>query len=659
MLLVSVFLVCAFSLCGANLFVCHHYTESSKALEIYCDHYRHLLPKDCSKDAPSMSPTDVLHLKIEGCDQSSIGDASDKYLNIESLDISYSGYQSLNWTGGVFEKVVLLNVSSNELTAVPTTILSKFPKITQLHLADNKLEQISNSDFENVGQELKDIVLTRNILRSIDANAFDNLKQLAKIEVSSNQFSSFLLTNLTNSTVQDIIMLENSELTTINCTFFQAIGSKHVYFTWKYITTFDGSCSEWNFAIDKSGWNALDGIYPNFARHSKIFCSSNFVNCFGNIKNFVAGSGKFENVTDVVKVLSASTLKIDLSGNPVEARGKLEPMNGTVGDEVKLLGPAIDFERFPILRELSLSDTGLNSFSFDSIKSSHLHHLNISKNNIKALDSISRLQHFPELTHFDASENRIENIEEVVGYLPSTIQYLNLAGSPLNRTHALQSFERFTALTHLNLSDTQLPISGEDSFNKLRHLITLDISQNNLKSVDFSSLQSLYQLKEFRASNSQIANIAEIVQHLAPSVEKLDLSENPAAKFDLTSFDRLKSLKELNLSNNNTNTDSEEIDVGQLPSTLERLNLSGNKLKQINNLDRKHFPVLKALDLSNNQLDCDDLKDMRSEFKDGDVSSDKCHKFWIILFTILTIFAIIFFIIFCNLCIMPRMTKEK
>lgn len=663
MLLVSVFVVCTIALCGANRFTCHHYTETTKSLRIYCD--RTDLPKNCSKDALSMSPTDVLNLKIEGCDQSRIADASAQYPNIELLDISYSSYSSLDWTGEDFKRVVVLNASCNDLSAVPTQILSKFPKIKKLHLANNKLDRISNGDFANVGQGLTDIILTNNMLTSIDSNAFENLTQLHGIELSHNQFSAFPVA-LSKSTVQDIILLENSKLTRIDCTFIRSLGAKHVYFTWENIIAFDGSCSQWKFAIDKNGWNTMDGIYPNFALRSKIFCSRDFVSCFGNIQSFVAGP--FYNVKQMLDLISASAFKIDLSCNQIEAHEEIETINETsVDNRTKLLDPlsnpqnisirpntsqTVDFERFPNLHELNLSNTGLHRFTFSSIKSNKLKRLDVSKNNITVLDSISRMRRFTQLTHFDAAENGIEYFE--IDHLPSSIQYVNLSGNPLKRT--LKNYERFKALAHLNLSDTQLSISDEDSFYKLRHLITLDISNNNLSHVNFSALSSLYRLKEFRAANAQLTNINEIVRHLSTSVEKLDLAGNPVANIDLASFERLKNLKELNLSGINT---GDEIDIGQLPSTLETLALRGNQLEEIVNLDRKHFPVLKTLDIMNNQLDCDDLKDHLSEFKDGaKVFSDKCHKLWIILFTILTILGILLFIILCNLCIMPKITKD-
>lgn len=642
-----VLLVFTIALCNANVYLCHYYDENTKSLEIYCDHYRTELPANYVREAPSIDPLQVVKLKIEGCDQSAIGDASEKYRNIRELDISYSGYRSLSWSGNAFENVIKLNASFNELTEMPATILEKFPIVKVLILSNNYLGKIADADFQYGGHELNDIILTQNMLNSIDDNAFANLNKLERIELSNNQLATFPAA-LSTSSVLEIVMLENPQFATIDCAVLNAIGSKHVYFTWNHIRTFDGgaNCSPWKFVAD---FGAMDGIFPNYLGRTKLFCNNTRLeNCFQNIRHFVAGHGAFENVNKVLTSLGPSAWKIDLSGN------RIDPLNATAFQQ-----------RFPNLRELSVSDTGLTTLDFNTLNilnQKHLKQLDISGNEGVKIENASALQHLKQLTHLNAAGDQIQSANELLQYLPASIQYLNLSTNNLGSVNAFNTFGRLTALTHLNLSATNLSFVDANPFGSLRQLISLDVSNNNLGKVNFTTLKMMNRLREFHAANCRIRQIADVIPQLGSSVEILNLGGNLPTTFDSNAFDRLQNLKELNLSNINFIPQNKlrSIDVDRLSGSLERLDLSGTNLQRIDNLDRKHFPVLNELNLPQNQLECDYLDELHTQFNGAHLNGAECKRsntVLVILFAILVILVVSIFIILASLWILPKVWK--
>lgn len=433
MILVPVFVVFTISLCKANSFECYYYTESSKSLEIYCNSYRNQLLTNCTHESSSIDPSKVTHLKIKECEQNFIVDASKKYSNLESLNISESGYRALDWMGIVFEHVVLLDASSNELNAVPTSILSKFPKLKELRLDGNKIERISADDFENFNRELDTISLVNNGLKFIDDDAFANFRNLSLVNLSRNEFSSFPV-EVFKANVREVCLQENPQLTTINCTLIKTMDLKKIYFTWEYITTFDGHCNDnWKFVVSTGNWEYEDLIL-NSADRSTFYCHIS-EECFKNIKYFVAGPGSFENVIKMLNLLGPSALEIDLSGNYV----------GEVN--------AATFKRFQNLSELSLSNTTLKKFSFDVLHDQiQLIHLDLSENNLEWIYSPEYLENFEQLTYFNAAANQIRNFDQIVNYLPLSVQHLIFSkNQPV--PFDIKPFSRLTGLIELNLSD--------------------------------------------------------------------------------------------------------------------------------------------------------------------------------------------------------------
>lgn len=651
----AIFVLLIVSLSKTNGFLCQYYNENEKTLQRYCEHYRSSLPKTCVNLKLELQPSDVSRLKFEGCSPSAIAEVSLEFPDINTLDISYSRYKSLNFSSD-FKNLQALDASFNELSTISRGILQSSPELKSLDLTRNYLTAISKSDFEHIGK-LESLNLSDNALESIDGDVFTDLTELKVIKLNNNRLSSVpIFPN--NENLQELHVIDNPQITKFNCTFMSSMSNVAVYISWKHIVSFHGDqdCDGKLFRIVQN--TQFEGIIPTSDGKYEFHCNDQ---SFKNLQQFVAGHDAFENVEDLLNLFSPTVWKIDLSGNHIGV------LNAT-------------FERFRNLRELSLSDTDLEDFDFSvlNIKNQqYLTHLDISQNNLKNVTNPYLLQYFGSLYQFNASGNQIENTNELIQHLQSPLQKLDLSGNNVQNVSP-STFGKFISLRELNLSGTNLSIPEFNPFQALRSLSVLDISQNKLSDVNLAVLKNtLDQLQNFSAADCQIQNGTEVLKYLGPFVKSVDLSGNYVGHLNDESFDGLGNLSELNLSNTGltsldssifenlsaltnldiSNNQLKEIDLDPLSLNLKRLNLEGNDLEKIEHLNRTHFPALTSLAISRNELSCDYLEQLQQDFKDiqieGDLFEQKdghCHSYLALIIGIVVAVIVAILLIICIYC---------
>lgn len=508
----SVFVVFTISLCGAqNTFECHYYDKSSKSLEIYCDRHQNQLPGNCTRE--SANPLIVTHLKIEGCDQRKIGDASEKYPNIESLNISHSGYRLLDWTGKRFERLTTFDASGNELTDVPTSILSKFPQLHELRLDGNKIEKICNGDFDNVNPKLATISLSNNGLKSIDDDAFASFEMLLRVDLSHNQFSTFPKAVFT-SNIDEVFLLENAQLTTINCAdlLIRTKPANRIHFTWELITAFNGRCNL-NWRIDFEN-REFDKFIRNSMDHTTFYC--NFTKpCFENMRYFAAGPRTFISDGNLLRLLGPLIEKIDVNG---------KPMNHL---------DASAFERFHNLSELRLCHTALDSFDFSMLSHQRqLSYLDISQNHLNSIAIPKYLQTFTQLTHLNASGSMLKDLDEIVRNLPSSVRHLALAENELAHVSNITVFNQLRNLEELDLHDISSITDGNSHDLDLAYLPSslkrLNLHGTNLNQIKYLDRKHFPVLTDLDVSNNALD--CDYLDELQEEFEDIDTFKSDKCK---------------------------------------------------------------------------------------------------------------------------------
>ncbi|XP_043512132.1 adhesion G protein-coupled receptor A3 isoform X4 [Frieseomelitta varia] len=134
-------------------------------------------------------------------------------------------------------------------------------------------------------------------------------------------------------------------------------------------------------------------------------------------------------------------------------------------------------------------------------------------------------------------------------------------------------------------------------------LVQLDLSKNNIYTIEANIFKNLTNLKRLNLSQNYITSIDTECFNGLGNLERLDLSKNQISTIDAYTFRKLPNLKRLDLSGNNISMVKPSLFHDLL--ALERLKLNENKLTTL--MEGTFFGLnsLKQLDLSNNPWRCD------------------------------------------------------
>lgn len=606
-----VFIFYSISLCMADNFFCQVYDQSGKSFEYYCDDFIDKLPENCSKEQFAIGSTEIRRLKIGGCDLNTVAYAVASSPNLLELDISHSGYFTLNALDIRHPQLERLNVSHNRLSEIPPRFLQRFPKLIEVDFGDNSLESIYYFPFE-AAKELKRINLAFNFIDNISHRDFEGLTNLEHVDLRNNRilygFDAFR-----NHNSLKTLHFEMNSVLNFNCNDFFANNSYSVFIDWGFIETFVfKDCAENRFDVVLN--SERTGILAQSNGHFEIHCKQQ---SFINLLLFDAVNSNIENIAELLLCFGRSLVEIYIS------------------DAISGEFDAKTFENFDNLKELSLKNTKLEEFDFGVLKHlKKLKKLSISNNNFKRLANIPMLERIGRLIEFSAIDNQLEIIPEILNHLALTIKSLDLSGNFVGKLN-LTSLLWYVDLETLILSNTSLSISNFDPFEHSGKLKILDISRNNLEAVDFTVLSpTLSRLHDLNAADCRIQNASKVIELLGPSLRVLDLSGNFVGDLNEDLFKKLKNLHFLYLSNANIShfnsnalvqqtaleelnisyNELRKLDARSLSRHLTWLYLEGNELIEMKHLDRQRFSMLESLDISKNQLSCASLERIANEW---------------------------------------------
>lgn len=279
---------------------------------------------------------------------------------------------------------------------------------------------------------------------------------------------------------------------------------------------------------------------------------------------------------------------------------------------------------------------------------------------------------FDYIVDFYANDNAFKNVLEILPCIGSSIEILDLSNNFIGELDP-NVFERFTELKRLYLSGTMITEFDANSFSFLKNLDVLDVSQNNLKTIQ--NIHLFPKLKNLFAAGNGLENIREIIEKASKSLMFLDLSDGKMESLNETTFDHLTQLQTLILKNTSlTLTDFDPFDplfrllsldisqnnftnvnfemlsntfnilkelsmsncqisnasqiIQQLSVSMEQLDLSGNNLAEFDLQTLEQFFNLRLLNLSNCNLMQFDTKILRNllELSVLDLSHNKLHE---------------------------------
>ncbi|XP_015431913.1 PREDICTED: adhesion G protein-coupled receptor A3 [Dufourea novaeangliae] len=134
-------------------------------------------------------------------------------------------------------------------------------------------------------------------------------------------------------------------------------------------------------------------------------------------------------------------------------------------------------------------------------------------------------------------------------------------------------------------------------------LIQLDLSKNNIYTIEVNLFKNLTNLKRLDLSQNNITSVGDGCFNGLGNLERLDLSKNQITFIDAYAFRKLPNLKKLDLSRNNISIMISTLFHDLL--ALEHLKLNENKLTSLKDNTFYGLKSLKQLDLSTNPWKCD------------------------------------------------------
>ncbi|XP_034650528.1 leucine-rich repeats and immunoglobulin-like domains protein 1 [Drosophila subobscura] len=260
----------------------------------------------------------------------------------------------------------------------------------------------------------------------------------------------------------------------------------------------------------------------------------------------------------------------------------------------------LHLERVPVLpnyvQTLHLANNKLNDTTVLEIRNlSNLVKVTLKRN---LLEVIPKFTGLTGLKHLILANNRIRSISsEALAVLPM-LKTLDLSRNQLHSIEA-NSFPQSTRLAHLILNWNEIANVDEHSFAALNNLTDLELNNNRLSSLPVGVFKNLSRLKKLALSYNRLEINWSTFRGLL-SLQRLQLKSNQIRSLQDGVFYVMRNIESIELDHNQISSLSRQ---GLFNLTkLHHLSLSNNSISRIE-LDTWEFTQsLESLDLSHNSI---------------------------------------------------------
>ncbi|KAG4073636.1 hypothetical protein HA402_000860 [Bradysia odoriphaga] len=161
--------------------------------------------------------------------------------------------------------------------------------------------------------------------------------------------------------------------------------------------------------------------------------------------------------------------------------------------------------------------------------------INVSANNISKISIDGDLEN---MTVFNTSKNVIENIVDVIQLLNSSLRILDISDSTIGKLN-VSTFEKFDNLERLSLRNTKLSNIQYGTFHHQQKLRLLDLSDNDLKKINFEMLHwNSANLEELHLDGNNLDDLSNLTAAMYPSLQYVSIDGNKFDCDDLSGIQR-------------------------------------------------------------------------------------------------------------------------
>jgi Leucine-rich repeat (LRR) protein len=358
------------------------------------------------------------------------------YLYIYSIDASNNKLTDTQAFKNIGYSLRILYLNKNNISMLGSHAFGDLPALEILNLSHNNITSLRRRSFQGL-TNIQELDLSNNHVELLQVEQFSNLQHLRYLRLNNNRIRGLPRDVFLNTRIE-FLDLSHNFLTVWPVNSFSDIGFtlRSVYINYNLLEYLDST------------------MYMNTQYLNELHLSHNQLKVLP------------DNTFSILNNLTA----LDLSFNPLITTNFKELLLNT-----------------PQLRFLNLKSTGL--YSVPTLYLSYLMELDLSRNDIHEIDTLSNLRNLRKL---NIAENKIYNFTALANKLSPTLRALDISKNPIRKI-SIHDFTVIKELESLKIEDVKIP--NADAFNKLHNLKSIKIStQHNLHEIvaKLRGIQNLY-----------------------------------------------------------------------------------------------------------------------------------------------------------------------
>lgn len=450
----------------------------------------------------------VRSLDLSGNLISSIDSRQDlaNWSSLQKLWLNGNRIRSLSDEALTMVRISLIQVSmsGNKLVALPAGLFAQAYFLEHVNLSNNSLSRLPFKLFRDQWKSLLSLDLSNNQLSGFEEKTFSNLTVLGKLDLSNNHFETLHPEAFKGTNSLEDLNLSHNRFFSLHPALFSSLASlKVVDLSGNLLTTippqmFAGLPSMTNLMLEANLLEGLaQGVFDTNSRLRVLDLSHNKL--YNDALNAIRGLEGLQSLS-----LSHNFISSLDGAKRLPSLWRLQASNNGISNLT-----TSDLEKFPALQVLDLSYNELEAVEPNAFKYSvSLQAIRLDSNRLARVDNL--FQSLPNLTWLNVSANRIAMFDYAM--MPASLMWLDLhsnlisnldnyfgkEGDGLSLAHIDASFNRITELGPQNipgsvkklvLNDNQIKTLVPYTFFKKRHLQHVDLSLNQIATIDRNSLR--------------------------------------------------------------------------------------------------------------------------------------------------------------------------
>lgn len=504
-----------------------------------------------------------------------------------------TAFESNDLPNGWQHNLISLDLSGMSNYIISTEKLKQFKSLRRVHLSRLRQTSLTTEDFLEFGANLEELHINFGDLKSVKNNAFKNVHSLKVLDLAENrieQIENDAFVNLGHSlTTLQLSHAFSSKMGTLQPEPLKYLWNlRHLDCSNNKIKNVPDTTFQLlkKLKIVELQDNDIEAIHPETFQgdiHTKleiVYLS------FNKIKSVQEDT--FSDLEMLEQLYLDDNKIVTLERRSFKDLENLKRLH-LKGNKITQLTHAT-FENLPELEDLDLSYNALNDFQFsalDQVGTLASFGVNVSHNKISDLS--------PAINYDLHSEGGFEVFH-------SNIKILDLSYNNISQIskHYFDPVE--TSLTHLYFSHNLILNISREIFGNMPHLQYIDLSFNKLLEFEYDTFKNTRNLQVIILSNNYIAEVPKDLFRSLYHLRVVDMSHN-RLKFVPDNLFKEEGLERLDLSNNQlTRLPLTSLSTAAA-STLCEFDLSFNGISSLTSGDMlSKFERLAFLDLSYNKL---------------------------------------------------------